>query len=316
MKRFTTLAIICALFTLSGCTFDTDIDADVYDNGTQRPSGEDRCDGIAALLDGETDPDVRQQLEGAYDRCLNVNSPDDPDQPPRPDECDVIVETTEDGEEVERRHCPNDPDDPREPGDPTDPNDPDQCEIVEVQTDDGEIVEEERCTQPQEPGDCDAFAGADGEADDQSIQDWYAECLDSGRPAEECEEAIRHCTDPNTGSGGNGDICDDLSQHLQGSNVDPADLSEDEAFAICVDRGLDEQTCRDLIASCYDGSDDPDNGSSGGNQDTCDQVRDYLEQQGYELPLAEDEADALFQECRNSMDDPALCDQLLQCTSG
>jgi hypothetical protein len=74
------------------------------------------------------------------------------------------------------------------------------------------------------------------------------------------------------------------------------------------------------LAQCL--GDTGSGGTGGGNTEpndpSCDDIDQFLADQGYDLPLSDEDASVLYQECVDSMGQNAdgsaeLCDKFLQC---
>lgn len=292
MKRIAKLVIASAILSVSvsACTFDTDIDADVYDNGTK---GQD-CTEILALLEGAEDPVVRETLNDAYERCIDGVTPGPGPIPDPEPQCPVY-----DGDGEIDPDC-------REPA---------PCD----ETADGTTNTE--CSDPgpdpdpnPRPIDCSDIdeLGQEGAADGEDSQAWYEECLDRGEEPQYCEELFRQCVgvDPNPNPNPDPNQCE-LAYQL---GLDPDTTHPDEAFAWCMDFGMDEQTCQELSETCFERQEPQPQPEPGPD---CDQVQAAFEDQGYELPLTDEEAEAIYRECTDMLDpnttDGGYCDQVREC---
>lgn len=308
MKRVYTLVLAVLFIASSGCTFFTEVDADVNTG----PDGEDSssCDSLFIMLEAERDPDMRAELAAAYARCIEGNEDGDNNSNPPPcdgqvdGDCQPNPRPCEDGQVSEDGRCNPDP----RPCDETDadchPNDPppsDECRIIEENSD---VIEQ------------------------MTDEDLVDACEQFGLDYETCINLIRQCLGDDGGEDGDnggdegedGDdstapTCQDAYDALEQFGADPKDLSQDEAFDVCVQHGailgfgqLTDRQCRRLSRTCF-----PVNNDDNSEPAYCTTVVELVENEGYTVPLDDQTADHLFNECVQNLGDVQRCEAFRQC---
>lgn len=263
MKRIYTLAI-AVLFIASGCTFFTEIDADVDTGANDEDSSS--CDALFVMLEAESDEGARAELAAAYARCIDGTEPDDNNSDPRP--CD------EGSDECDPRPCDDGSD---------------ECGTLPC---DGEITEDGRCVpnpRPCDEDDADCHPGnpdppadrcrlveenADAIADmtDEELQNV---CAQFGLNMFDCIELIRQCLADSDAPV----LCEETYDTMEQLGVDPNGISSAEAYTLCAQHGASfgfgERECRRLSQACF-----PVDQGDDGTAPTCQDAYDILESYG------------------------------------
>lgn len=312
MKRVYTLALAVLFIATSGCTFFTEIEADVNTSPDDESSSS--CDSLFIMLEAERDPDMRAELAAAYARCIEDNEPGDNNVNPNPcdegssdmdEECHPVPhpcdegEVSEDGRCVSNPHpCDDETDADCQPEDPEPQPPSEECRFIENNAD---IIE------------------------DMTDEELLDACEQSGLEYEECIDLIEQCLAEDEDGNEDGEdhstipTCQDAYDALLQFQADPNDISESDAFDLCVQYGsqtdigaLTDRQCQRLAQACF-----PLDGNSEGDPDDsesyCESVIQLVEAEGYMVPLEEETADQLYNDCVQNLADVQQCERFRQC---
>ena len=160
----------------------------------------------------------------------------------------------------------------------------------------------------------------------QDVDQLWEMCVQSGHSEDECQFAAMCLGIDSNGGGGddgsdpddpNGDVCELVYDEAGNIGIDPAGVSADEAYQLCLQHNYDEAICQ-TVADCFNdgqpgggGGTDPDNTDP--SDFDCAMVEELLADQGIQTPVDDQTGEALLEECENAGYDFDLCLAALEC---
>lgn len=327
MKNLLTITISLLAFTLAGCNFYTDIDADW--NGDENDG--DSCDGILLLLEAEDDRASKADLAAEYARCAGQSPDVDPGDAPGNDcdyedgcdsgdplpegiDCQVVQSYVSNGTDEEALQLCRDfqiADDTclniidRCLGQDSGADDPSHADICvrgfDILADNG--IDPDMLTADEALRLCETYGAqsADGMVDEQLCYEFATTCFEGDAG--------------NTGPGADDSMCQLAYDQLEAEGIDPQTVSPDEAFDLCVqntDVQTTEEMCRDIADRCFTSSGGGANTTPTPGSQECVQIIDQASAYGVAEPDDQTEADTLYSNCLMVADE-SLCRDLLAC---
>lgn len=142
-------------------------------------------------------------------------------------------------------------------------------------------------------------------------------CLDAGYPDDICSQAW-DCFPNEPQPPQPPPVCEEARDLAQQLGIDPDNASPEELLNACLDHGYDEDICWTIIEQCVDPNDpadptDPGDPNEPPSDVDCEELAQLLSDQGYEVPLNDQDAAALYEECVNNNQDEELCQMALAC---